>query len=138
MRNCCHPDSVDIHPDHEEYFQLLKLSPNDLKIDDDMFNDNLIFSSYIDISSRLYQEQNDIVDDISDKIMKMSNNKKLFFKPVFPHMVDNFIVEKFEKKQNMIKEAYQMLEMTYGIPEPDHNVYYTETGKFIDDNDDYN
>ena len=31
-----------------------------------------------------------------------------------------------------------MLQTTYGIPESDHNVYYTETGKFIDDNDDYN
>ena len=87
-----------------------------------MFNDNLIFSSYIDISSQLYQEQNDVVDDISDKIMKMSNKKKVFFKPVFPDMVDNFIVDKFEKKQNMIKEAYQMLQMTYGIPEPDDYV----------------
>lgn len=24
-----------------------------------------------------------------------------------------------------------MLQMTYGIPEPDDSVYYTETGKFI-------
>lgn len=125
-----------IHPDHEEYFKLLKLSPKDLKIDDDMFNDNLILSSYIDISSRLYQEQNDIVDDISDKIMKMSNKKKVFFKRDFPDMVDNFIVEKFEEKQNMIREAYQMLEMVYGIPKQDESVYYTENGKFI--NDDYN
>jgi hypothetical protein len=131
MIDCSHPN---IHPDHEEYFKVLKLSPNDLKIDDDMFNDNLIFSSYIDISLRLYQEQNDIVDDISDKIMKMSNKKKVFFKPDFPDIADNFIVEKFEKKQNIIREAYQMLEMAYGIPEPYDYVYYTETGKFIDDN----
>jgi hypothetical protein len=130
MINCSHPN---IHPDHKEYFKVLKLSPNDLRLDDDMFNDNLLLSSYIDISLRLYQEQNDIVDKISDKIMKMSNKKKVFFKPDFPDIVDNFIVEKFEKKQNIIREAYQMLEMAYGVPEPDNYVYYTETGKFIDD-----
>jgi len=123
-----------IHPDHEEYFKVLKLSPNDLRLDDDMFNDNLLLSSYIDISLRLYQEQNDIVDNIVDKIMKMSNKKELFFKPGFPDIVDNFIVEKCEKKQNIIREAYHMLQLEYGIPEPDNYVYYTETGKFIDDN----
>jgi hypothetical protein len=111
-----------IHPDHKQYFKLLKLSPNDIKLGDFQFNNNLIFSSYIDISSQLYQEQNDIIE--------MSNKRNVFFTTDFTDMVDN-IFENFEKKQIIIKEAYQILENEYGIPEVDDNVYYTETGKFI-------
>ena len=115
-----------IHPDHEQYFKLLKLSPNDIKLGDFQFNNNLIFSSYIDISSQLYQEQN----DINDNIIEMSNKRNVFFTTDFTDMVDN-IFDNFEKKQIIIKEAYQILENKYGIPEVDDNVFYTETGKFI-------
>lgn len=111
-----------IHLDHEQYFKLLKLSPNDIKLGDFQFNNNLIFSSYIDISSQLYQEQNDIIE--------MSNKRNVFFTTDFTDIVDN-IFDNFEKKQTCIKEAYQILENEYGIHEVDDDVYYTETGKFI-------
>lgn len=113
--------------DHEQYFKLLKLSPNDIKLGDFQFNNNLIFSSYIDISSQLYQEQNDIIE--------MSNKRNVFFTTDFTDIVDN-IFDNFEKKQTCIKEAYQILENEYGIPEVDDDVYYTETGKFITIDDD--